>query len=192
MNDFASSQKAPSAWFKLAKIYDFQGNLEQAKELLIELLKEHPMYASFIFESLTEGFRGDEDTKKSYQTRLDLMKNYFLEMDDVDLAVSPSVILTKVRLLKQQDRLEQAFEVMKNFMEKNVKPSEVIRGEYIKLLIKLNKSDEIVSQIENLLENVHQSLTKHYCSNCGYNSDEIFWRCPQCHEWETIQFRWKV
>lgn len=185
---------APSVSAKILRLrlHLTTGNLEQAKELLIELLKEHPMYASFIFESLTEGFRGDEDTKKSYQTRLDLMKNYFLEMDDVDLAVSPSVILTKVRLLKQQDRLEQAFEVMKNFMEKNVKPSEVIRGEYIKLLIKLNKSDEIVSQIENLLENVHQSLTKHYCSNCGYNSDEIFWRCPQCHEWETIQFRWKV
>ena len=45
---------------------------------------------------------------------------------------------------------------------------------------------------KGLLENLHQTLTKHYCRQCGYNSDNIFWRCPQCHEWETIQFRWKV
>ena len=81
---------------------------------------------------------------------------------------------------------------MEAFMSENSNPSEVMKSEYIKLLIQLGKRDEAVNQVEGLLENFHQSLTKHYCSNCGYNSDEIFWRCPQCHEWETIQFRWKV
>ena len=56
----------------------------------------------------------------------------------------------------------------------------------------LETSEEVVDQVDALLENLHQSLTKHYCNNCGFNSDDIFWRCPQCHEWETIQFRWKV
>ena len=31
-----------------------------------------------------------------------------------------------------------------------------------------------------------------YCKECGYNSDSVFWRCPQCHAWETIQFRFKL
>lgn len=185
---------APSVSAKILRLrlHLTTGNMEQAKELLIELLKEHPMYTSFIFESLSEGFKGDDEIKKSYQTRFDLLKEFFLEMDDGELAISPSVILTKVRLLKQLNRYEDAFDVLTNYMEKHENPSDVIRGEYIKLLIKLDRREEVFSQVESLLENVHQSLTKHYCNNCGYNSDEIFWRCPQCHEWETIQFRWKV
>lgn len=166
--------------------------MDQAKDLMIELLKEHPMYTSFIFESLSEGFSGDEETKKSYQTRLELLKEFFLEMSDHDLDESPSVILTKVRLLKQLDNMQRAYEVLKAYMEHHKNASDVVKTEYIKILIQLGKREEVVDQVDALLENLHQSLTKHYCNNCGFNSDDIFWRCPQCHEWETIQFRWKV
>ena len=113
-------------------------------------------------------------------------------MNDHDLDESPSVVLTKVRLLKQLGKMEQAYSVLKAYMESHPNASDVVKTEYIKILIQLGKREEVVDQVDALLENLHQSLTKHYCENCGYNSDEIFWRCPQCHEWETIQFRWKV
>lgn len=185
---------APSVSAKILRLrlHLTTGNMEQAKELLIELLKEHPMYTSFIFESLSEGFRGDDEIKKSYQTRFDLLKEFFLEMEDDELSQSQSVVLTKVRLLKQTGKSDQAYELMKNFVTNSANHSEVIKSEYIKLLIDLGKNDEVVNQVQGLLDGFHQSLTKHFCKNCGYNSDEIFWRCPQCHEWETIQFRWKV
>ncbi len=185
---------APSVSAKILRLrlHLTTGNMEQAKELLIELLKEHPMYTSFIFESLSEGFKGDDETKKSYQARFDLLKEFFLEMEDDELAQSQSVVLTKVRLLKQAGKSDQAYELMNNFVSNSDNHSEVIKSEYIKLLIELGKNDEVVNQVSGLLDNFHQSLTKHFCKNCGYNSDEIFWRCPQCHEWETIQFRWKV
>ena len=185
---------APSVSAKILRLrlHLTTGNMDQAKDLLIELLKEHPMYTSFIFESLSEGFKGDDDIKTSYKARFDILKSFFLEIDDSELSHSPSVVLTRVRLLKQADRVDDANAVMEAFMSENSNPSEVMKSEYIKLLIQLGKRDEAVNQVEGLLENFHQSLTKHYCSNCGYNSDEIFWRCPQCHEWETIQFRWKV
>ena len=185
---------APSVSAKILRIrlYLTMGNMDQAKDLMIELLKEHPMYTSFIFESLSEGFSGDEETKNSYQTRLELLKEFFLEMSDHDLDESPSVILTKVRLLKQLDNMQRAYEVLKAYMEHHKNASDVVKTEYIKILIQLGKREEVVDQVDALLENLHQSLTKHYCNNCGFNSDDIFWRCPQCHEWETIQFRWKV
>ena len=70
--------------------------------------------------------------------------------------------------------------------------SDVLKIEYIKLLIETGNSETALVQTQNLLGNLHSSLTRHFCSQCGFNSDEIFWRCPQCHKWETIQFRWKV
>jgi lipopolysaccharide biosynthesis regulator YciM len=159
----------------------------------VEILKEYPMYTSFVFVSLAEDFKTDNSVLKStYQSRLEILRKYFLEMDDKDLLNSASVVLSRVRLLKDSAMYEDAFELLSNWIKNNKNASEVIKVEYIKLLIELDKKDEALSQTKTLLENLHQTLAKHYCRQCGYNSDSIFWRCPQCHEWETIQFRWKV
>jgi lipopolysaccharide assembly protein B len=186
---------APSVSAKILqlRLHLFNGDLEQSKYLLLELLKEHPMYASFIFESLSEGVKTpDEKEREEYQSRLKLIREFFLEIDDSELLNSHSVILSKVRLLKQNKQSEEALILINRWLRENENPTEVMKAEYIKLLIELNKTDEALEQTKELLQNLHQSLTKHFCSACGYNSDDIFWRCPQCHEWETIQFRWKV
>jgi lipopolysaccharide biosynthesis regulator YciM len=186
---------APSVSAKILrlKLYLVSGGLDQAKFLLLEILKEHPMYSSFIFVSLSEEFKSKDDKLvKDYNDRLGLLRNYFLEMEDADLMTSASVVLSKVRLLKDSGMTENAFEILSEWIKNNKNSSEVMKVEYIKLLIDLQKKDEALAQTKGLLENLHQTLTKHYCRQCGYNSDSIFWRCPQCHEWESIQFRWKV
>jgi lipopolysaccharide biosynthesis regulator YciM len=185
---------APSVSAKILRlrIQLHDGDLEQSKFSLLELLKEHPMYASFIFESLEEGFKGDESEQKEYQARLLMLKDYFLDLDDAEMMSSASVILSKVRALKSKDQIDKAYEMMTPWVTNHPHTSQAIYSEYIKLLIDLNKSDEVVKFTKTFLNTFHQSLTKHYCNECGYNSDEIFWRCPQCYSWETIQFRWKV
>jgi lipopolysaccharide biosynthesis regulator YciM len=186
---------APSVSAKILrlKLFLVSGDLDQAKFLLLEILKEHPMYASFIFVSIAEDFKiPNEELRKNYQARFEVLRKYFLEMDDKDLISSASVVLSKVRLLKESGMTGEAFELLKGWMDNNKNSSEVMKVEYIKLLIELEKKDEALSQTKGLLENLHQTLAKHYCRQCGYNSDSLFWRCPQCHEWETIQFRWKV
>jgi lipopolysaccharide biosynthesis regulator YciM len=185
---------APSVSAKILhlRLFILKGNLEQSKFLLLEVLKEHPMYASFIFVSLAEDFKADQVIKDEYFSRLELLRKYFLDIDDQELNTSPSVVLSKVRLLKSSGKTESAHEILKLWMSQNKTSSEVMKVEFVKLLIELDKKDEALIQVKGLLDNIHQTLTKHFCSQCGYNSDNLFWRCPQCHEWETIQFRWKV
>ncbi|NOT78732.1 MAG: hypothetical protein HOP07_06970 [Bacteriovoracaceae bacterium] len=186
---------APSVSAKILrlKLFLISGDLEQAKFLLLEILKEHPMYASFIFVSIGEDFKStDENLRIEYSRRLELLRKHFLDIDDKDLIASASVVLSKVRLLKESGMTNEAFIILKEWMDTNKSSSEVMKVEYIKLLIELQKKDEALVQTKGLLENLHQTLAKHYCRQCGYNSDNLFWRCPQCHEWETIQFRWKV
>lgn len=186
---FAPSVSAKILRLRLCLV---DGDLEQARTLLFELLKEHPVFASFIFESLDEGFQASDQMAQGYRTRLNLLRDYFLEMGEQDFQDSQSLVLTKVRLLKNLDRPGSAFEILDSWMKENAQTNEVMEAEYIKLLIEIGKKEEAVERIQTLLTNFHKSLTKHFCKECGYNSDEIFWRCPQCHEWETIQFRWKV
>jgi lipopolysaccharide biosynthesis regulator YciM len=186
---FAPSVSAKILRLKLSLL---SGNLDQAKFLLLEILKEHPMYASFVFVSIEEDFKGNSDLKVAYKNRLKLLREYFLSLSDQDLAGNASVVLSKVRLLKESGEMTEAYQLLKKWIEEKKANNDVMKVEYIKLLIELKKNDEALINTKTLLENLHQSLAKHFCKQCGYNSDNIFWRCPQCHEWETIQFRWKV
>lgn len=186
---YAPSVPAKILWLKLSLT---NGNMERARSLLLELLNEHPMYTSFVFVSLEGAFRGEEKLVHDYNTRLTILQEYFLEINDPELLGSPSVILTKVRLLRKKGQVIDAYEMLKKWMEHDRRVSDVLKIEYIKLLIDLGKSDELLLHTKELVDNIDRSLAKHYCKQCGYNSDDIFWRCPQCHEWETIQFRLKV
>lgn len=185
---------APSVSAKILrlKLLLIKGDMEQAQSLLLELLKIHPMYTSFIFVSLGEQFHAPSSILKEYETKVNLIRNFFLDITDPGVKNSPSIVLSKVRLLKEGHRIQDAFEILKEWKDKEETSSEVMQIEFIKLLILLDKSEMAVKEIDGLLDKLHNSLTRHYCKQCGYNSDNIFWRCPQCHEWETIQFRWKV
>jgi lipopolysaccharide biosynthesis regulator YciM len=183
---------APSVSAKILKLKLnlVSGAMEEAQFLLTEILKEHPMYASFLFVSLDDV--PDAENFDSYRANLELLKNFFLTLDDEELKASPSVVLSQVRLLKNDKKSQEAFELLEKWMEENEAHTDVLKMEYIKLLIDTGKTDEALSHTKNFLDSLHSTLTRHFCSHCGYNSDEIFWRCPQCHNWETIQFRWKV
>lgn len=183
---------APSVSAKILRLRLFLvlGKMEDANGLLLELLKEHPMYATFIFVSL-EAFNQKLPQKDEYRERLKQLKSYFLGLNDLDLMASPSVVLSKIRLLKDLQKTGEAFDLLDRWMQTNGQ-SDVLKVEYIKLLIEVGKVEDALKHTQGLLNNLQSSLTRHYCSQCGYNSDEIFWRCPQCHNWETIQFRWKV
>ena len=186
---------APSVSAKILrlKLFLIKGDMERARFHLLEILREHPMYASFLFVSLAERFNEwSEVDRRNYSARLDILRDYFLVLDDKELPDSPSMVLSKVRLMKSGGDIENAYQILKGWIKEHSNHSDVLKIEYIKLLIQLGMNDDAMKEVMGFLENIHESLSRHFCSQCGYESDNIFWRCPQCHEWETIQFRWKV
>lgn len=186
---------APSVSAKILnlKLKIAEGNLDQAKALLLELLKEHPMYTSFVFVSLEEKLKTSSEIYEKYNQGVEVLTDYFLKLEDSEVLSSASVVLAKIRLYKENNQLELAYQLLSKFVENNKSGhSDVIKMEFIKLLIESGRHEKALTETQSFLKNVNQSLTRHYCSHCGFNSDEIFWRCPQCHNWETIQFRMKI
>ena len=185
---------APSVSAKILRVRHFLavGNMEEAKNSLFELLREHPIYASFVFESLETKYQAGEKELNLYQERVKLLHDAFLEIQDPELLKSPGVILTQVRLLKARGENDHTYSTLKTWMDQNPRPAEAVKAEFIKVLIDLGKLDEACQEMKGFLGSIQSSLTRYFCKQCGYNSDQIFWRCPQCRDWETIQFRWKV
>lgn len=173
------------------KLQLMKGNIEQAKVILMELIREYPMYTSFVFVSL-----GDVNSKHEayevFNQNHQILRDYFIDFSDVELQKSSSVILTKVRLLKEREQKAEALSVIEAWIASDGHTSDVLKIEYVQLLIEMKKNDQALEQTKIMLMNVNRSLARHYCSQCGFNSDDIFWRCPQCYRWETIQFRWKI
>lgn len=186
---FSPSVSAKILQLKLAII---QGHLDEMKMLFVELLKEHPMFTSFTLISLEDIQIKNKETKAKYLERWALLKEHFLNLEDRELLSSPALILAKIRLFKDLNQSARAYELLAAWMKTHKTQSEVLKVEYIKLLIDLNRKDEVLGETKKLLENIHEGLTRHFCSQCGYDSDNIFWRCPRCHAWESIQFRMKV
>lgn len=180
---------APSVSARIQKIKLLLLNLDQvnAQTWLLELLKEYPLYSSFIFITLEQN-TNDPNFKKQYE----ILKSYFLKINDPDLWNDPSILLVKVKMLKDQSRSNEALEIFQEWMRHHSLQGDAMKMEYLQLLIDLNKKDELLTETSSFLHKLRGSSTRHFCSQCGFNSDEVFWRCPQCHEWETIQFRWKI
>lgn len=160
---------------------------EQARTWLMELLKEYPLFCSFIFVTLEQ-----DEFNQTYRDEYKKLKDYFLELTDEEIEKDPSILLSKVRMLKSQNKSAEALGLFQQWMRFHPVQGDAMKMEYMQLLVDLNCKDELVSETGNFLQKLKASSTRHYCSQCGFNSDEIFWRCPQCYQWETIQFRWKI
>jgi lipopolysaccharide biosynthesis regulator YciM len=175
------------------KYYLVLGKLDEGKKLLVEIVKVHELYISNMFDSL-EQFKSEEsELNEKYQQRLSALKDYFLELEGTLADDKSSIFISKVNLLKEKGELETACKSYEKwFQESKVEKTNIFQIDYARILIALGRNDEAIKITDKILEGVQKSNTKHFCSNCGFSSDEVFWRCPQCYEWETIQFRLEV
>lgn len=185
---------APSISAKMLrlKLHLLQGKMEDGKILILEIVKEHPLYTPVLFDFLQEDFHSSPQLKDLYAQRFQVVKNYFLSIKDKELHLRPNAIISKIKLLRNEGRLDEAYNILKIWINENAGSSEVLLIEYIMLLIEMDRRDEALLYAYQFFQNWHKGLTKHFCGLCGYNSDTLFWRCPQCREWESIQFRLKI
>lgn len=185
---------APSITAKIVRlqIYLVSSALEDAKIQFIEILKEHPMYSSFIFETLKSKLPGLKDLEETYLKTLSVLQQFFLDSQDKELNQMNATLLAKMQILKTENKHERAFEIFEQIWKKSNNKSEYILAEYILQLIEQGKTDQALEKTKKFLTDLKLSTTAYHCGHCGLNSDSIFWRCPQCHQWKTIQIRWKI
>lgn len=73
--------------------------------------------------------------------------------------------IIKSQTFKEVGEVDNAHQILKKWMDENKGSSEVMKVEYIKLLIDLNKKDEALTHTHGLLDNLHQTLAKHSAVN---------------------------
>lgn len=176
-----------SARIQKIKLLLIEKDQNSARTWLLELLKEYPLFSSFIFVTLET-----DPLNSEYEKQYEQLKDFFLNISDEDIFKDPSILLSKVRMLKSQGKSKEALDLFNDWMRFHPVQGDAMKMEYLQLLIDLGLKEELIAETGTFLQRLKSSSTRHYCSQCGFNSDELFWRCPQCNQWETIQFRWKI
>jgi lipopolysaccharide biosynthesis regulator YciM len=90
--------------------------------------------------------------------------------------------------LRKKAMPQDAITELKKALELNPN-SPSIRKELIQILLDLGKKDEALKEYEELMGLLTPGEKEFQCQKCGYQSDSILWKCPQCLNWDTISFR---
>jgi len=59
-----------------------------------------------------------------------------------------------------------------------------------KLALQRGDADTIKTEYEALLTSLDRIERSFRCARCGHTSRELFWRCPQCHAWDSVRVAW--
>ena len=139
-----------------------------ARTWLLELLKEYPLYSSFIFITLEQNI-SDINFKQQYNA----LREFFISLDDAQLWKDPSILLSKVKILKELNRSSEALHQLQEWMRHHPLQGDAMKMEYLQLLIDLQKKEELIPETSSFLQKLRASSTRHFCSQCGFNSERV-------------------
>ena len=89
------------------------------------------------------------------------------------------------KLLHKKGETKEAMEELRTVIKINPHSLDA-RKELGKILIKCGKDDELISEYQDLLNLLDMPEKGFRCQKCGFESERIQWKCPQCLKWDTI------
>ena len=111
---FAPTLSAKILQLRLSLINNETLNVQQ---LFFEVIKEHPEYAAFVFKSLEESFESNESIHEEYLEGFKKLEEFFLQLDDHDLATSPAIVLAKINIWKKNRQVDKIHKAMNHFIK---------------------------------------------------------------------------
>ncbi|MCG6915957.1 MAG: tetratricopeptide repeat protein [Deltaproteobacteria bacterium] len=166
------------ASLQLGSLYWLKNKKKKALATWKKLIKNNPRWAHLILNRLEEQDGMEADEAKVFE---------FLEKI-AEENLDPLARLALARCFMKRDRREQGLASLRRALE--IKPD---LGEARKILgeVLLENGDEkgALSEYRILLDHLGPTTKSYRCQQCGLESDKIAWKCPGCHNWDTVQPR---
>jgi len=166
------------ASLQLGSLYWLKNKKKKALATWKKLVKNNPKWAHLILNRLEEqdGMMADEAKILEFLEKI--------SEENLDALAR----LALARCFMKRDRKEQGLASLRRALE--------IRsdlGEARKMLgeVLLENGDEkgALSEYRILLGHLGPTAKSYRCQQCGLESDKIVWKCPGCHNWDTVQPR---
>ncbi|MFQ5771131.1 MAG: tetratricopeptide repeat protein [bacterium] len=167
---------SPPAYIYLADIYKRENRKSEALKILKQFVEKVPSQSYLAFERIKEllyegGVYGE-------------IENLYFEIIDAQ----PNNLMARLALAENYEKkgeLEKAINVCLEVLEKDPAYN-LVKKYLVRLYHKSGDEDKAVNQALDLIDESLQQKECFKCELCGYESEEPFWRCPECLEWETF------
>jgi lipopolysaccharide biosynthesis regulator YciM len=168
--------KCVDAYVHLADLYVGLGELDRALKMFKKLARMVPQMSHLAFRRLEELKLTEKDEQKVERFLQECIQIH--ETADVRLALA-------WHRLKRGQRNEAITELKKALI---LNPRLISARKALgAIILDLSMNEEVFVQYRQLLEILDIPQRDYQCSQCGYASSELMWKCPQCHRWDTIR-----
>ena len=166
------------ASIQLGELYWLKNRKKKALTIWKKLVSNNTKWAHLVLVRLQEKDRGTGDEARV----LDFLEN--ISGENLDAVAQ----LALARCLMQRNRKEQGLASLRRALE-----MEPDLGEARKMLgeVLLEDGDEegALTEYRALLSYLGPVRKRYGCQQCGLETDKILWKCPGCHNWDTVQPR---
>jgi len=153
-----------------------EGNLRRAISLWELIASRFPKIAYIVFERL----------EKAYFERGNL--GDIVAVYEAVLRESPKNVRTLVELAclhQKKGNLREAVRTLREALEYD--PSSTLaRQHLIGFLHEMGETEQAIDEMKKLLQIISPRAEDFACSECGYRSPDVLWRCPKCQQWDTF------
>lgn len=100
---------------------------------------------------------------------------------------APSRLLIRwAQWLSASGRHDEAVRVLTEGLVKYPGSAEVA-SMLVALLARAGQWPEAVEAARRCLDHLNAQQHNFQCAQCGFTSRDIYWKCPQCHHWDTME-----
>lgn len=164
------------AYLHLGDLWYEEDSYSKAIEIWKKMMQISPGYTYLAYPRLEEAFfKLNQFGKIEEILRENSRKNY----NDIHTHLALAEYLYKKSMLN--DAISELKIVL------SLKPSHIKARQALgKYLMEQGREAEAVAAYQELLNNFPYPEKNYQCSECGYESRELLWRCPQCRRWDAI------
>jgi len=152
------------------------GDPRRAATLLEEAIRAAPERAYLTFDRLSRAYAAAGEP-----SRFAALCEGIIRQDPRDWRAR----LALARQLVRDDKDEEAFGLLLRAMEANPQVL-LVHIEAWRSLRKLGPASEALERYTASAEAAVFYRDPHICTACRYRADDVLWRCPHCHEWNTF------
>lgn len=166
------------AHLHLGDLYFEQGEREKAIQIWREIIASQPKFAFLTYKRLHNAYKAIGEGETMMAILEEAARKY---PDDIQ------TLMALGRYCFKAGDHERAESLLKKVVDKNPRYLEAhqILGD---IYFKGERKDEALASHRNLLQIFNPVGMLFHCGSCGYESREVYWKCPQCKEWDTFEY----
>ncbi len=165
------------AYRLIGEMHLSEGKVKKAIKTFAALKKTRPSHFFLLVDSLREAY-----------DRLDDEAGFEKCLHKASRAPSASsrLLLRWAQYLEEHGRIDEAVEVLRRGLAKHAGSVELTRV-LADLLEHRRDGGGAVEAMSACLDHWRSRQHNFQCSRCGFKSHDIYWKCPQCHHWDTME-----